>query len=172
MRENDRSSLQTCLRLVQARKIWKSYARVTKTIRGDLGSRFVDFSKLASQQHRLIWPIFTHLWWLVGYTFLKQRVLSMKILFLALSYPDCLFPHRKRKTKAETRVFSVRTLFQIVSLGFWAHQSQVSLDGKHSWWKSTPKPTPREVISPPTQNLNPTATRAGGRRPRPTFASI
>ena len=53
-----------------------------------------------------------------GYTFLKQRVLSMKILFLALSYPDCLFPHRKRKTKAETRVFSVRILFQIVSLGF------------------------------------------------------
>ena len=171
MRENDRSSLQTCLHLLQARKFWKSSARVTKTVRGDLGSRFVDFYKLASQQHRLIWPIFTHLWWLVGYTFLKQRVLSMKILFLALSYPDCLFPHRKRKTKAETRVFSVRTLFQIVSLGFWAHQSQVSLDGKHSWWKSTPKPTPREVISPPTQKLNPTAL---SRRPSAAtdFSSI
>ena len=96
----------------------------------------------------------------------------VKTLHISLTCPDipnCLFLHQKRRTNGETCVFAVRTLFQIVSLGFWTDWSQVSLDGKHSWWKSTPKPAPREVISPPTQDLNSTTTRAGGRRPRPTF---
>ena len=115
MRENDRSALQTCLRLVQARKIWKSYDRVTRTIHDDLGGRFVDFSKLASQ-HRFSLdfykldfskldfskPAMTYLGACGDNLFLLQRL--VKMLQLSLTCPDipnCLFLYQKRKTGVE-----------------------------------------------------------------------